>query len=566
MAKTRLAGTILFILALAIFLFSMENVSAADVNNGFSYIFGKIQDAQLQPVEGVEVSLVSGVNSNLETLSSALTQADGSYAIKVPLLVPKQARLNFSRHHFQQKIVSIPPEDLTQLQLGNSVSFPLVTLEREITPAFWIASLIFVIVLVLIATGFLHNTLAAFAGASVLLAISYLGSPFFPDLYIFNFPQAITYIDWNVIFLIMGMMMVIAVVENTGILHWLSYHAYRISGGKMIILLPVLMLITGISSAFLDNVTTMLLMTPITVQIALALNISPLILLIPEVFASNVIGVSTLIGTPTNILIGSFGNITFNDFLTNLTPGVFLAFLGLVIYSWLTYRKELTEEKPGSPLLLKKLEERGKITNPENLKKAGWIGVGMMLLFIFGEKVDLLPSVTALIGASALLIWIRPDIDEMIGAVDWTTLVFFMSLFIVVGAIQEVGLISAIATMIGELIGQNLVLAMIVVTWFSAILSMVIANIPFTAAMLPVIAYLTLVIPGAESKVLFYCLSIGAAMGGNGSLIGASANMITAGIAERAGYKITYKYFLKKGFPALVITVSLALLWLFIRF
>ncbi|HDD61647.1 MAG: citrate transporter [Chloroflexota bacterium] len=566
MAKTRLAGTILFILALAIFLFSMENVSAADVNNGFSYIFGKIQDAQLQPVEGVEVSLVSGVNSNLETLSSALTQADGSYAIKVPLLVPKQARLNFSRHHFQQKIVSIPPEDLTQLQLGNSVSFPLVTLEREITPAFWIAALIFVIVLVLIATGFLHNTLAAFAGASVLLAISYLGSPFFPDLYIFNFPQAITYIDWNVIFLIMGMMMVIAVVENTGIFHWLSYHAYRISGGKMIILLPVLMLITGISSAFLDNVTTMLLMTPITVQIALALNISPLILLIPEVFASNVIGVSTLIGTPTNILIGSFGNITFNDFLTNLTPGVFLAFLGLVIYSWLTYRKELTEEKPGSPLLLKKLEERGKITNPENLKKAGWIGVGMMLLFIFGEKVDLLPSVTALIGASALLIWIRPDIDEMIGAVDWTTLVFFMSLFIVVGAIQEVGLISAIATMIGELIGLNLILAMIVVTWFSAILSMVIANIPFTAAMLPVIAYLTLIIPGAESKVLFYCLSIGAAMGGNGSLIGASANMITAGIAERAGYKITYKYFMKKGFPALVITVSLALLWLFIRF
>ena len=566
MAKTRLAGTILFILALAIFLFSMENVSAADVNNGFSYIFGKIQDAQLQPVEGVKVSLVSGVDSNLETLSSALTQADGSYAVEVPLLVPKQARLNFSRHHFQQKIDSIPPDDLTQLQLGNSVSFPLVTLEREITPAFWIAALIFVIVLVLIATGFLHNTLAAFAGASALLAISYLGSPFFPDLYIFDFPQAITYIDWNVIFLIMGMMMVIAVVENTGIFHWLSYHAYRISGGKMIILLPILMLITGISSAFLDNVTTMLLMTPITVQIALALNISPLILLIPEVFASNVIGVSTLIGTPTNILIGSFGNITFNDFLTNLTPGVFLAFLGLVIYSWLTYRKELTEEKPGSPLLLEKLEERGKITNPENLKKAGWIGASMMLLFIFGEKVNLLPSVTALIGASALLIWIRPDIDEMIGAVDWTTLVFFMSLFIVVGAIQEVGLISAIATMIGELIGQNLVLAMVVITWFSAILSMVIANIPFTAAMLPVIAYLTLVIPGAESKVLFYCLSIGAAMGGNGSLIGASANMITAGIAERAGYKITYKYFLKKGFPALVITVSLALLWLFIRF
>jgi len=401
-AKTKLVGTLLFILAMTVFLFSMENASAADVNSEISYIFGIIQDSQFQPVKGVEVTLFSGGNSDFESLSSAITQEDGSYAIKVPNPIPEQSKLLFSRHHFQQTINNIPTADIKQLQLGNSVSFPLVTLEREITPAFWIAASIFVIVLFLIATGFLHNTLAAFAGASTLLAFSYLGSPLLPDLYIFDFPQAITYIDWNVIFLIMGMMMVIAVVENTGIFHWLSYHAYRISDGKMIILLPVLMLITGISSAFLDNVTTMLLMTPITVQIALALNVSPLVLLIPEVFASNVIGVSTLIGTPTNILIGSFGNITFNDFLTNLTPGVFMAFIGLIIYSWLTYRKELTEEKSGSPLLLEKLEERGKITNPENLKKAGWIGAGMMLLFVFGEKVHLLPSVTALIGASAL--------------------------------------------------------------------------------------------------------------------------------------------------------------------
>jgi Na+/H+ antiporter NhaD/arsenite permease-like protein len=364
----------------------------------------------------------------------------------------------------------------------------------------------------------------------------------------------------------MGMMMVIAVVENTGIFHWLAYHAYRISRGKMWILLPVLMLITGISSAFLDNVTTMLLMTPITVQIALTLNLSPLVLLIPEVFASNVIGVSTLIGTPTNILIGSFGELSFNDFLVNLTPGILLAFVALVFYSWLTYRDELEGEISASPTLLEKLEERGKITNPKNLSKAGWVGAGMLILFVIGERIHLLPAVTALIGAAALLIWIRPNIEEMISAVDWTTLVFFMSLFIVVGSIQEVGLISMIATQIGNLIGENLPLAMIVVTWFSAILSMIIANIPFTAAMLPVIGYLTLIIPGANSKVLYYCLSIGAAMGGNGSLIGASANMITAGIAERAGYRITYQYFLKKGLPAVVITVTISLIWLFIRF
>ncbi len=565
MSKSTLAGFGTLCIALIILLSSISAVSASETDSS-AYIIGIVQDAQFQPVKGVQVDLLETSASKAELLSSSITQADGSYALPVPNLIPDQIALQYSRSHFQQSGRKIEAGELSRLREGNSLSILPIVLVRQITPAFWIAALIFVIVLVLIATGFLHNTLASFAGASLLLAVSYLGRPIAQDLFIFNFQNAIGYIDWNVIFLIMGMMMVIAVVEDTGIFHWLSYHAYRISGGRMIILLPVLMLITGVSSAFLDNVTTMLLMTPISVQIALALNVSPLALLIPEVFASNVIGVSTLIGTPTNILIGSFGEITFNDFLTHLTPGVLLAFIGLVVYSWFSFRKELSEETESSPLLLEKLEERGKITNPEHLRKAGWIGAGMLILFIFGEMVHLLPSVTALIGASALLIWIRPDIDEMIGAVDWTTLVFFMSLFIIVGAIQEVGLISMIASWIGKLIGQNIVLAMIVVTWFSAVLSMVIANIPFTAAMLPVIAYLTLIVPGAESKVLFYCLSIGSAMGGNGSLIGASANMITAGIAERAGYRISYKYFLKKGFPALLITVSLALIWLFIRF
>ncbi len=212
------------------------------------------------------------------------------------------------------------------------------------------------------------------------------------------------------------------------------------------------------------------------------------------------------------------------------------------------------------------MAERARITEPGHLRKAGWVGAGMLLLFVFGEQIHLIPAVTAIIGATALLIWIRPDIEEMIEAVDWTTLVFFIALFVIVGAIQEVGLISLIAEVIGRLVGDNLVLAMLAVIWLSAILSMIIANIPFTAAMLPVVAFLTATIPGAESKVLFFCLSVGAAMGGNGSLIGASANMVTAGIADRAGYTISYAYFFSKGFPALLITVSLATVWLLIRF
>ncbi|GAB4529267.1 MAG: hypothetical protein Fur0018_15720 [Anaerolineales bacterium] len=236
------------------------------------------------------------------------------------------------------------------------------------------------------------------------------------------------------------------------------------------------------------------------------------------------------------------------------------------MYSEWLYRKELQAAAETSPLLLQKLEERARIAEPEHLRKAGWVGLGMLLLFVLGERIHLVPAVTALMGATALLVWIRPDIEEMIEAVDWTTLVFFITLFIVVGAIREVGVISWMAAMIGRLVGTSLPLAMFIILWAGALLSTVIPNIPFTAAMLPVVGYLTRTIPGAETLVLFYCLSVGSAMGGNGSLIGASANLVTSGIAERAGYPITYNEFLKRGLPALLITVGLAMLWLFIRF
>ncbi len=527
---------------------------------------GVVLDRQGQPVREATVTLRSGQGQ--EPLSEGVTQPDGRYALILPESFPDNLAVHIERPHFAGTSIDLSAGTVEALRDGQSVMLPDTILPRRISAAFWIATVVFVAVLVLIATGKLHNTLSALLGASVLFVVSYLGHPLFEDLFIFDFQGALRYVDWNVIFLIMGMMIVIAVVERTGIFQWLAYQAYRLSRGRLWLLLPILMVVTGVASAFLDNVTTMLLMTPITVQIALAIGINPLALLIPEVLASNVVGISTLVGTPTNILIGSYGKISFNDFLVNLTPGVLLALLGLIIYSELAYRKEFKASGGSglSPVLLKALAERGRITEPDHLKKAGVVGAGMIALFVIGEQVHLLPAVTALIGATALLVWIRPDIEEMIEAVDWTTLVFFIALFICVGAIQEVGLISLIADFIGRLVGDNLLLAMLVVTWFSAVLSTIIANIPFTAAMLPVIGYLTATIPGAGGKALFYCLSVGSAMGGNGSLIGASANMVTAGIAERAGHPITYVYFFKKGFPALLITVTLAMVWLLLRF
>ena len=526
---------------------------------------GAVYDRQDQPVRDAAVTLHGQGN---EPLAEAITQPDGRYALVLPETFPDDLEVQIERPHFAGASVALSGETVAALRTGTSIVLPDVVLQRRLTAAFWIATAVFAGVLVLIATDKLHNTLAALLGASILFVVSYLGYILSKDLYIFDFQGALRHVDWNVIFLIMGMMIVIAVVQRTGIFQWLAYQAYRLSRGRLWLLLPILMIVTGVASAFLDNVTTMLLMTPITVQIALAIGMNPLALLIPEVMASNVVGISTLVGTPTNILIGSYARISFNDFLVNLTPGVLLALVGLIIYCELIYRKELraTGGRGLSPVLLKALAERGRITEPDHLKKAGVVGVGMIVLFIMGEQFHLLPAVTALIGATALLLWIRPDIEEMIEAVDWTTVVFFIALFICVGAIQEVGLISLIADSIGRLVGDSLVLAMLVVVWFSAVLSTIIANIPFTAAMLPVVGYLTATIPGAQSKALFYCLSVGSAMGGNGSLIGASANMVMAGIAERAGSPISYAYFFRKGFPALLITVSLATVWLLLRF
>ncbi len=559
---------IIFLLAIitvgiSINLKSPGRISKAQEASNSAWIAGFVYDMQNQPVEGADVSLLGNPEG---PIAEASTQADGGYSLAVPEAVPKEVHLRIERPHFEEVTLQLDSGTIQNLGVGETITLQDVALQRRINTAFWIATFIFVSVLVLIATGVFHNTLSALIGASLVFLISYLGNPISEDLYIFNFESALGYIDWNVIFLVMGMMIVIAVVENTGIFQWLAFFAYRISGGRTWLLLTILMIITGIASAFLDNVTTMLLMTPISIQIAITLGITPLALLIPEVMASNVIGVSTLVGTPTNILIGSYANISFNDFLVNLTPGVLLAFIGLLIYCGFIYRRDLSQAKSASPLLMSRLAERGRITRPGHLKKAGVIGVGMLILFILGERIHLLPAVTALIGATALMVWIRPNIDEMIEAVDWTTLVFFISLFIVVGAIQEVGVISFIADTIRRIVGDNLVLTMLAVTWFSAILSTVVANIPFTAAMLPVVGFLTATIPGAQSKVLFYCLSVGSAMGGNGSLIGASANMITSGISDGAGYPITYAYFLKKGFPALLITVGLATLWLLYHF
>jgi Na+/H+ antiporter NhaD/arsenite permease-like protein len=537
-----------------------------------SSLTGRVIGPQGEPIEGAEIEFI--INGNPakqgEHDEPIESQPDGVFVVDLPLEIIgtiETLTLDISRPHFESREWEADAEDVALLNQGESVRLPDLELSRRVTVGFWVAGITFVLILLIIALEKLHNTMAALLGVAILLGVSLVGGAITPELFIFDFERALGYVNFDVIFLVLGMMIVIAVIEETGIFQWLAYQSYRLSGGRGWLLVIILMIITAIASALLDNVTTMLLMTPITIQIALAMEISPLSLLLPEVLASNVGGISTLIGTPTNILIGAYSGLSFNDFLTNLTPGVLMALVALAIYILLRYRKQfLTQGGELSENLLNRLRETGRITEPDKLRMSGFIFLIMLVAFVLGESIHLVPAVTALIGAVAMLLWVSPDVESMLKVVDWTTLVFFIALFIVVGAIQEVGLIALIAEAIGQLVGDNLTLATLVVVWSSAILSGVIANIPFTAAMLPVVGFLTATIPGASNNVLYYALSIGSAMGGNSTLIGASANLVTAGISERAGYRITYGIFFKVGAPAMLITVAVGTLWLLFWF
>ena len=537
---------------------------ASQVNQG-KIITGQLLDSQGQPVQDAHVLALSPAQA--EPLAEADSQEDGSWTLDLPAVPQNELHIEITRSHFNTQTVTLGREALDELGSQGVYSLGTITLERRISASFWIATFVFLAILLLIAFETLHSTTAALAGASIIFLVSYVGGAFNPDLFIFSFDRGISYINWEVIFLVMAMMIIIAIVEGTGIFQWLAFQAYRLSRGRTWLLVLILMGVTGMASALLDNFTTMLLMTPISIQIGVALGINPLALIIPEILASNVAGITTLIGTPTNILIGAFAGIGFNDFLINQTIGVLLAMAAMAGFVLFHFRHEYRKQGGGiSPRLYETLEQNAQLEDMQALWKSGLVFVLVLVGFVLGERVHLVPAVPALAGATLLLIWLNPNIHQMIKAVDWTTLVFFMALFIVVGGIQEVGLISFIASGMSQLVGQNLNLAIFVIVFGVGTVSTAIANIPLTASMLPIVQFLTGSIPAAHSKVLYYALSMGAAMGGNGLLIGGEANLVTAGITEQTDSPITFVEFLKVGLPVTYITLTIGFLWLIIRF
>jgi Na+/H+ antiporter NhaD/arsenite permease-like protein len=529
------------------------------------FISGQLMDPQDQPIN--EAFITATIPDETEPLGEAESQEEGTWVLVLAEFPQEDIYITIERPHFQTTIIKLREAELDDLSENGIYRIGTLVMDRKIDASFWIATAVFVIVLLLIALERLHSTTAALAGFSIIFLVSYIGGAFNPDLFIMSFEAGLDYINWNVIFLVMGMMVIIAVIENTGVFQWLAFQAYRLSGGRSWLLVLILMAITAVASALLDNFTTMLLMTPISLQIALALGINPLAFIIPEIMASNVGGISTLVGTPTNIIIGAYADISFTDFLVNQTVGVIIALVAMAVFILFHYRKDFRKSGGGiSPRLFEKLKANAEIDEPDALWKSGIVFLLVLVGFIAGEQIHLDLAITAIAGAVLLLIWLKPDVQHMIKAVDWTTLVFFMALFVVVGAIQEVGLISITADIMARLIGENLVLGIFVIVFGVGTVSTVIANIPLAASMLPIVEFLSGSIPGASNKVLFYALSMGAAMGGNGTLIGGEANLVTAGITEQAGNPISFKAFLKVGLPVTYITLFVGFIWLLIRF
>jgi Na+/H+ antiporter NhaD/arsenite permease-like protein len=420
-----------------------------------------------------------------------------------------------------------------------------------VTPEAVVGLAIFGVTYLLIATERLHKTLAAMAGG---VAMVLLG--------IVTQEQAFEEIDFNVIFLLAGMMILAGIIRKTGVFGWIAVRAARFAGGDPYRILVVLSIITAVASAFLDNVTTVVLVGPITLFLAARLGMNPFPFLMSEILASNIGGASTLIGDPPNILIGSAAGLDFGAFLVNMAPlSVILMAVYLVAARWL-FRDLLTADSELRARLLE-LNERDMITNPRLLRHS-LVVLGLTLVgFLLHGALHLEPATVALAGAVVLMIIARESPEEVLREVEWPTLFFFIGLFMLIAGVIEIGLIDAVADAIVAITGGALAGTSLLVLWLSAFLSGIIDNIPYTATMIPVVEQLD---RGQPNDALWWALAMGADLGGNATIIGASANVILAGMAEREGHPIRFGQFLRYGLPVTVGTMLIATVYLWLRF
>jgi len=426
----------------------------------------------------------------------------------------------------------------------------------EVLAVVLFAVVLFAVVLVVIAAELAHRTAVAFLAAAVLIALGIVD----------QHEAATEFIDWNTIGLLAGMMIIVAILNKTGVFEYLAIKSAqwgRARPGRILILLAV---VTAVLSAFLDNVTTVILMVPVTFMIADTVGVSAVPFLLTQVMASNIGGAATLIGDPPNILIGSAADLSFLDFVYNLAPVVVLALPVVLVYLYFAFRRELGYSE-GTEDDVAALNAQGAIRDKTLLKKSLTVLGVVVVAFFFHGLLHLEAATIALLGAAALMLYARSDVEEVLREVEWPTLLFFVGLFVLVGGLETTGFVGRIAQLLTGL-DEASVLTAVVIMWGSAAASGLVDNIPFTATMIPVIQELAQSRGLSEEEVrpLWWALALGADFGGNATLIGASANVVVAGMSEQAGKKISFLRFMAYGVPVTVLSLGVATLYVLLRY
>ena len=405
----------------------------------------------------------------------------------------------------------------------------------------WIAGAIFVVAYALIAVEPFDRTLIALLAGLLVIVLG-----------IVDQHEAFAAIDLNVIFLLAGMMIIAGALARTGFFDWLAVRSVRLSSGHPMRLLLILSIVTAVLSAFLDNVTTVVLMTPIILSVARRLGVSPVPYLVATVLASNIGGTATLIGDPPNILIGSAAGLDFADFVVNLAPVTMIVFAAYAVIMRVVFRGHLQVPAEQREAALEATEE-ATITDRPLLIRVLIVAGATLVAFLFHSALGLEAATVALLGATVIMLVGRLDPHDMLREVEWSTLLFFVGLFVLVEAIVRVGIVASVAQMLVDASGGDAALASIGLLWFSAVASAIVDNIPYTATAIPVVNQL--IASGLPAEPLWWSLALGACLGGNLTIVGASANVVVANLATRAGYPIGFFQFLRYG--AVVVLASL---------
>lgn len=415
-----------------------------------------------------------------------------------------------------------------------------------------IAVAVFILVMAAIVSEKIHRAAAAVAGAIVLILCGIL-----------TFEESLGFIDFNTLGVLVGMMIFVGVVKESGLFEFLAIKSAKIAKGNPWIIMVLFIIITAVLSAFLDNVTTVLLIGPMTLTICGILGVNPIPYLMTQILASNVGGTATLIGDPPNIMIGSAANLSFGDFIANLAIPVVVILVVFIICFKFMYGRKMSVN-PDAMSHIMELDESKAIKDKSLFIKSIVMIVLVVLGFVLHGSIHVDSSVVALTAAAVMLIIGKQEVEEVICTIEWPTILFFIGLFVVVGGMEKVGIITALANFLMEATAGQVVITMILIVWVSAIVSAILDNIPFVATMIPVI--ITMEASGIDVMPLWWALSLGACLGGNGTLIGASANVVLSGISKREGHPITFISFLKVGFPMMILSVAIATVYLIIRF